>query len=210
MYKSTGGHEPRIDQSFLPSGIVRYFPDTDLLSGVTDELEFNALSDIDACSVYSSYANGGSNRGLVLSEKFARQNSALPMNGLEDFSFGFLQLSLFPQKSMHGLYVESNSVSGIGEQTLHSRSWRAILNLGHYARKMTYSVQPLSQLELVDVGGLRTCDDYNTKLVRSLILPPRNSGRVFGLTFCASEVLHGGLDDENGHFIASYGLEEPL
>lgn len=30
---------------------------------------------------------------------------------------------------------------------------------------------------------------------------------VHGLAFASNRVLHSGLDDEHGHFIAAYGLE---
>ena len=40
-----------------------------------------------------------------------------------------------------------------------------------------------------------------------MAFPPRHGASVHGLAFVSNRVLHSGVDDESGHFIAAYGME---
>jgi hypothetical protein len=39
-------------------------------------------------------------------------------------------------------------------------------------------------------------------------IPPRSGSAVHGLVFSSNRVLHSGVDDARGHFVAAYGVEE--
>jgi hypothetical protein len=43
--------------------------------------------------------------------------------------------------------------------------------------------------------------------VLTAVIPPRYGASVNGLVFVSNRVLHSGVDDERGHFIAAYGRE---
>lgn len=42
---------------------------------------------------------------------------------------------------------------------------------------------------------------------RVAVLPPRLRPSVAGLVCASNMVLHSGLDDANGHFVAAYGID---
>ena len=42
---------------------------------------------------------------------------------------------------------------------------------------------------------------------RTLVIPARSGSRVAGLLFAANFVLHSGVDDAGGHFVAAYGID---
>lgn len=39
-------------------------------------------------------------------------------------------------------------------------------------------------------------------------IPPRRGLTVNGLVFASNRVLHSGVDDSHGHFVAAYGVDE--
>jgi hypothetical protein len=40
-----------------------------------------------------------------------------------------------------------------------------------------------------------------------VVIPARRGSRVAGLLFAANRVLHSGVDDAGGHFVAAYGID---
>lgn len=42
-----------------------------------------------------------------------------------------------------------------------------------------------------------------------MVIAARSGSRIAGLLFAANLVLHSGVDDEGGHFVAAYGIDAP-
>ncbi len=192
----------------MPISIVLKYPER--VTRVRDELELAALTDPNGCYGYFPDGQGLKGEGLFHSRYF---EFCMPHLDLWQgkFSFSFLRLSLVQQESLYGLHLDANAGTGLGESNASTkRSWRSILNLGSYVRRLVYSIQDPTEADLEDKGSIRIAHSLDHRKLRTMLIPPREKHIAHGIIFCASHVLHGGEDDENGHFIASYGLEEAI
>ncbi len=151
---------------------------------------------------------------LPASKQLVDARPDLMVNG-KLLPFNFLRLSLIKQLAQAPFHLDSDAETGLTgevETVLDRTVWRALLNLSRtHPRKLTYlNVDPIT-LPLEKVGGYVQCSkkEVNQRAIRSLSIPHRRGTQTFGAILCVSQVLHRGVDDEWGHFIASYGAEEP-
>jgi hypothetical protein len=157
-----------------------YFPDSD-----------NTMTDLPASKLFSSFM------------------PQLEVGG-QVFGFSFLRLSLTKQhpRVAGSLHIDANTDSGVGDYDANRQKWQAILNLSTATeRTILTSSQSIGGVTLEFVDGLKTSIDYDTKQVTRAVLPVRETGLIHGIAFCASHMLHGGEDAENGHFISAFSRE---
>ena len=82
---------------------------------------------------------------------------------------------------------------------LSTRSSRTL----HYLDVDPWSVKLAAQgssLCAAGPGALRS-------RARVLTIPHRHGSTVRGVAFCSNIVLHSGVDDPHGHFVAAYGID---
>lgn len=76
-------------------------------------------------------------------------------------------------------------------------------------RTLHYLDVDSSCVELVADGSyVRAADPRDSRIKHSRRpIPPRSESYVAGLLFAANLVLHSGVDDASGHFVAAYGID---
>ncbi len=87
---------------------------------------------------------------------------------------------------------------------------RLPLNLSaRWGRTVHYLDVDSSCVELVADGSYVRAADPQGLMDRALTatIPPRSGSYVAGLLFAANLVLHSGVDDVGGHFVAAYGID---
>ena len=91
---------------------------------------------------------------------------------------------------------------------------RLLLNLAEVPRRFRYA--HVDRFRLAELGCDVPRSDYQvvdlpSEVERSTIeIPPRRGERVHALRFWASVIPHVGVDDEHGHFLASYEAVAPV
>ena len=91
--------------------------------------------------------------------------------------------------------------------TLNEREvLRLLLNLSVQETRALHYVDadPLTTEFLADESYIRVKDPEQLQTRGGVaLIPPRTGGTVHGLAFASNRVLHSGLDDEHGHFVAA-------
>ena len=129
------------------------------------------------------------------------------------YHFNFLRLSLVQQSSEPQFHLDSDAATALtgDAETLHRRHvLRMVLNLSATDdRALHYlDVDPASTRLTARGGYVRVARMEALRAeVLTAVIPPRHGASVHGLVFASNRVLHSGLDDESGHFIAAYGRE---
>lgn len=186
----------------------------DAITAVQQELTDKAETDTDKCwGYFPAMANrSGIDTTLPVSQTFVDNVPNLTMNG-RILNFNFLRLSLVEQSSDAPYHLDSDAATALtgDTSTIAKRLvWRLLLNLGTHNRTLSYlDVDPFS-VELDSTDGYINCPaEYVTSdITNAVVLAPRMGRLVNGVLFCSSRVLHTGKDDEYGHFVAGYGVEE--
>ena len=185
------------------------------LAAVEQELSTRAGWDRDRCFGYFPALNGASGIASDLSacREFAVRLPQLNVGGAP-FRFNFLRLSLVQQSARAAYHLDSDAATAItGDVTTISQRHilRLLLNLSARGERTLHylNVDPGSVELIVEDGYIRVADPQAFQ-PHSLVarIPPRRGSRVHGLVFASSRLLHSGVDDEHGHFVAAYGAEE--
>ncbi len=181
---------------------------------VEQELRARAAVDQDQCCGYFPALRGVRriNDDLPASRAFA---SALPQirHGGADYRFNFLRLSLTQQSADPAYHLDSDAATALSGDvaTLDKRRvTRLLLNFSSQRERAVHylNVDPDSVDLVVDGSYIRVADpvrfaDYGL----TASIPARHHSHVAGLLFVANLVLHSGVDDPDGHFVAAYGIE---
>jgi hypothetical protein len=127
-----------------------------------------------------------------------------------DFALSFLKTAAGPPpdaaEGVHyaGFHLDTHpEVDGDGRELA-----RLLFNLAQTARRFRYA--QIDRFELANRGHEVPRSDYQlVELppgveVIEIEIPPREADRVHALRFWASVVPHVGVEDERGHFLASY------
>jgi hypothetical protein len=151
---------------------------------------------------------------LPASRAFAQDVPSLRLEE-KDLFFNFLRLSRMKQPAKDAFHLDSDAATALtGDQgTLTTRLvLRLLLNLSAMlARTVAYADVDASTVRIRADGGYLFCyDTVPAAAVRRVILPPRQGLVVSGLLLCTNRVLHAGVDDDEGHFVAAYGREDVL
>ena len=186
------------------------------IAKVEKELVGKAQNDPHKCRAYfarlDDLDSSAIDTHLPKSKKFAKKYPSFTLDG-KDWQFSFVRLSLVSQPAMGGLHTDKNASTGLSNDNASMqptvRAWRAILNLGLNERVINFSHQePLAANPQLVLG--RLVYSPHPVSLDEIAIPARIDDRVSGAAFCVSHVLHGGADSLAGHFIATYGNEEPL
>lgn len=186
----------------------------DLLEFVEAELQVRASRDPDKCFGYfpGLARVDGIDSDLPHSEAFAQAYPTLWREA--HLSFNFLRLSLVGQPSLSPFHLDSDASTALTGETedLEQRFvWRALINLStQHVKRLTYLKQFPFDLPLTPHHGYVQCapEHVDPRNKRTLVVPEREKAVVRGVILCVSQVLHSGNDEDEGHFIASYGHEQ--
>lgn len=179
------------------------------------ELCARAALDRDSCCGYFPALEGvhGVYCDLPACRAFATSLSVIDYSGRE-FRFNFLRLSLKQQSVEPAYHLDSDAataLSGDVRTIRRRRVERLLLNLSsHSERTLHYLDVDSGYVDLVADGSYVRAADPCGLANHSLTanIPPRRGSHVAGLLFAANLVLHSGVDDVSGHFVAAYGSEE--
>ncbi len=178
------------------------------------ELGRRAALDQDRCCGYFPALEGvrGIASDLPASRALASSLPVIRHDG-EDFPFNFLRLSLRQQRTDPAYHLDSDAATALSGDvsTLKVRRvTRLLLNLSSEVPRMLHylDVDPYS-VDLVADGSYVRAADPGELVERALtaVIPARNGPHVAGLLFVANRLLHSGVDDEGGHFVAAYGID---
>jgi hypothetical protein len=133
-----------------------------------------------------------------------------------DYSLSFLKVADGrPPEASEGVHYDGfhldthPEVDGSGPELL-----RLLFNLGTVPRRFRYA--EVDRFELARRGYEVPRSDYQVVELpddvgtTAILIPPRSADRLHALRFCASVVPHVGVDDEHGHFLASYEAVAPV
>ena len=129
------------------------------------------------------------------------------------YRFNFLRLSLKQQSIEPAYHLDSDAATALTgdvatlkqrrvERLILNLSWRVERTL-HYLDVDPYCV------DLVAEGSYVRAADPRMLSSRTLtaVIPVRRHSQVAGLLFAANLVLHSGVDNADGHFVAAYGID---
>jgi hypothetical protein len=178
------------------------------------ELRARALVDVDGCCGYfpALAEVPGIRSDLPACSEFATRLPQLRCAGAV-YLFNFLRLSVVQQSADPVYHLDSDAGSAItGDVTTlrRRRILRLLLNLSmyvgrslHYLDVDPWSVQLAAEGSYICAVRPATLRPY----ARVVTIPPRRGSTVHGVAFASNGVLHSGVDDRHGHFIAAYGIE---
>jgi hypothetical protein len=118
------------------------------------------------------------------------------------------------QQTAHASYhLDSDAATALTGDVAtinHREIRRLLLNLSTRSdRSLHYlNLDPDSVELAVDGSYVRVADPETLRRYSLIATIPRRDGfTVHGLVSASNQVLHSGVDDEHGHFIAAYGIE---
>jgi len=178
------------------------------------ELSRRAARDRNRCCGYFPALSGapGIIGDLPACEAFATRLPQITYAGTA-YRFNFMRLSLVQQSTDPAYHLDSDADAAItGDLTTlrQRRILRLLLNLSpRVERSLHYlDVDPWS-VELAAEGSY-LCAAQPAALhrhARVRTVPRRHGPRVHAVAFASNLVLHSGVDDARGHFVAAYGIE---
>lgn len=192
------------------------FASIDSIEAAEAELHARAEADPNKCWGYFPGMKDrcGIANDLPVCAQFAEQNSTVELAGFHlPLGFNFLRMSVTQQEATDFYHIDSDASTALtGDLTdINERLvWRLLLNLNPKTeRNLSYLAIDPSTLELSFGDGFIHYPARPSQAdIRSIEIPARKDDHVSGVLFCANRILHSGKDDEAGHFVASYGVEE--
>jgi hypothetical protein len=182
---------------------------------VEAELGARAASDENRCCGYFPALEDtpGIESALPACRAFGDRWRSLSHCGVE-YQFNFVRLSLVQQSVDPAFHLDSDAATALsGDLTTlrQRRVARLLLNLSSQRERvlLILDVDPHC-VGLVSQGSYVRVADPVRLMGRALRLaiPARSGTRVAGLRFRANSVLHSGVDEVGGHFIAAYGIDD--
>ena len=200
-------HRPVAVEIDLPGLVER-------ATGAELELSARAAMDRDGCCGYFPALEGtdGIDCDLPACHAFATSLPVINHGGTE-YRFNFLRLSSRRQSVDPAYHLDSDAATALSGDlaTLgRRRVQRLLLNLSsRNERTLHYLDVDSSCVELVADGSYVRAADPRGLADRALTatIPPRSGSYVAGLLFAANLVLHSGVDEAGGHFVAAYGID---
>jgi len=213
-----GRPSDRLDPSDRPVPVAFEIPAVGKAAAAAErELRKRAFVDRDRCCGYFPALAGapGILTNLPACREFA---SRLPQISCSEgvYRFNFLRLSLVRHGADPAYHLDSDAETAITGDvaTLRERRiLRLLLNLStrtqrhlHYLDLDPWSVD-------LDRRGSYLCAAKPAALhrhARVMAIPSRRGSIVHGVAFASNSVLHSGVDDLHGHFVAAYGIKQAL
>jgi hypothetical protein len=198
-----------VDQLYLPRTVLIPRVDGKLLWEAHSEIWLRAAGDPNGCWGYYPHDPRADNNELFKARDYYYLFPTIEVEDKE-FDFNFLRVALRPQAALRGLHIDRSVATGIGKSK--NLIWRLLINLGTKPRQLTYSEQNPENLPMIEGDDFMTASEISQRYIKQASLEPinRGKGKSKALLFCASKVLHGGSEDEDGHAIMSYGCEQRL
>lgn len=196
----------------LVPGIGQFEFDEQLIEPVYRELEERAVFVESQCFGYfPGYSGPDIVQDLPAAKAFADHYPTLMLAGGIWLKFSFLRLSLKQQQSLAPYHLDGDGSAGLATDSKLGKQFiiRSLINLSSkHQRKLSYLDVDPSQLKLKATGGYQQLDEaVPPRSERTLPIPPRQGNQVSGAVFFANKLLHCGMDEPAGHFVASYGTE---
>jgi hypothetical protein len=149
---------------------------------------------------------------LPACEAFATRLPQITYGGAA-YRFNFLRLSLVQQSADAASHLDSDAdtaITGDVATLRQRRILRLLINLSTTVERSLHylDVDPWS-VELAAEGSY-LCAAQPAALHRYACVttvPRLRGSRVHAVAFASNLVLHSGVDDERGHFVAAYGTE---
>ncbi len=188
---------------------------TQSLAEVETELRARAALDQNGCCGYFPALTGEPeiNSDLPACRAFEARWPSMRHGGAE-YRFNFVRLSLTQQSVDPAFHLDSDAATALGGdvRTLRDRRVvRLLLNLSSQSERALHfiDVEPHC-VELVSDGSYVRAADPRGLMERAftMLIPARSGACVTGVLFAANLVLHSGVDDIDGHFVAAYGIDE--
>ena len=186
----------------------------ELAAAAESELSDRALVDRDRCCGYFPALAGapGIVADLPACQEFAAELPQLSSSATV-YRFNFLRLSLVQQSSDPAFHLDSDAETAITGDVAALKGrciLRLLLNLSvRSARNLHYlDVDPWT-VELAATGAyLHAAHPVALRpYARVMRIPPRRGSTVHGAALRSNSVLHSGVDDPHGHFVAAYGSD---
>jgi hypothetical protein len=178
------------------------------------ELRERARVDRDRCCGYfpALAAAPGILTALPACKEFAAR---LPQISCSEtaYGFNFLRLSLVQQSTEATYHLDSDAATAITGDVgalRRKRILRLLLNLSTHADRNLHYLDVDPGTVQLDVRGSYLSAAQPAALrrhARVATVPFRRGDAVHGVAFPSNLVLHSGVDDPLGHFIAAYGIE---
>lgn len=219
MWESNGvaGGFPRpLEERLRPEAVELQLPlVVEHIASLEQELRACAGADEDGCCGYFPALSGvaGINHDLPACQLFAKKAPQLT-HGDVGYRFNFLRLSLVRQSSDPAFHLDSDAGTALtGDVKTIGRRWieRLLLNFSSESERTLFylDVDPRSVDLVIEGSYIRVANPERLgDCVRSAAIPPRQGPAVAGLKFVSNLVLHSGIDNTTGHFVAAYGVEE--
>jgi hypothetical protein len=205
----------RLDVAYHPTSVAFRIPF--FVRGIRAaerELWLRARYDTDNCFGYFPALAG--TEGILCDLPACRTLAAAVPQITHDgwlYRFNFLRMSLVQQSCHPEFHLDSDAATALSGdvETISRRCvWRMVLNLSATnQRALHYLDIDSASVELIVRGGYVSVSrtEFLGEKVLTAVIPPRRGASVHGLVFPSNRVLHSGIDDECGHFIAAYGME---
>jgi hypothetical protein len=205
----------RLSATHHPRAVAFDLPE--LIEGIAEvetELSARAALDKNRCCGYFPALIGvrGIDGNLPACRAFAERLPAIGDCGTA-YRFNFIRLSLAQQSVDPAFHLDSDAataLSGDVSTIKQRRVSRLLLNLNSQSGRALHflDVDP-NCVDLVSDGSYVRAADPRKLMKRAMraVIPPRSGSRLSGLLFPANLVLHSGVDDAGGHFVAAYGID---
>jgi hypothetical protein len=186
----------------------------DSIAAAEIELGTHAAVDQNRCCGYFPSLKGfpGIDSDLPACRAFQDHLPFLEVCG-DEYQFSFLRLSLIRQSVDPVFHLDSDAATALsGDVTTlrQRRVARLLLNLSSQSERTLnfLDVDPYC-VDLVSDGSyVRVADPLGlAERTRTVVIPARSGSYLGGLLFAANSVLHSGVDDVGGHFVAAYGTD---
>ncbi|MDB5164680.1 MAG: hypothetical protein JWL89_306 [Candidatus Saccharibacteria bacterium] len=139
--------------------------------------------------------------------------------GEQELAFSWIRFSGSDTSTERPSYhLDADAQTGLlnerlGESVIPSKNiWRLLVNLHRSAsRKFAYldiSADSLQWQKDRGIIGLSAGEQLNTREQKVVDIPRRLGGYAMGVLVCVSQVPHAGKETGDGHFLASWSLEE--
>jgi hypothetical protein len=184
------------------------------IAEVESELGARAALDQNRCHGYFPALRGvrGIDSELPACRAFGTRLPSIRHCGVE-YRFNFLRLSLTQQSVDPAFHLDSDAATALSGDvsTLRQRRVeRLLLNLSSQSERVLHyvDVDPQCVDLLSDGSYVRAADPHGlTERALTMTIPVRSGSWVAGLLFAANLVMHSGVDDASGHFVAAYGID---
>ena len=193
---------------------IRMGFDPDVLEAARFELVQRAVKDANRCCGYFPALAGrpGIIDDLPACQRFEAAHPEIETSGFV-LRFSFIRISLRRQALDPAYHLDTDAATAVtgDPATLGQRLVRRVLlNLSASQERLLYylDVDPSATTLAVESSYARLGNEHAREgRERHIAIPRRVADTVHGVNFVANRVLHSGVDDDAGRFVAAYGRE---